>query len=271
MDLQRPLPDRQHLSSLTALLLITLSLVRMVTLPELSLSFSTFGLLIQFRLNTRLLFLFLAAALTTSGADWLVRTHPSFTPGMPTFQHWVIPMLTAYAGGAFVTSLPQGTIMWIGLAAIVLLLLSVFLTEFIVVSPKDERFGSASTALFALAYLLLALSFFVIRSSGIRILYSFPVVFIITTAVIWRLLQLRRPSRNLVAYSAGIGLLLAETQAGLHYLPVSPLKEALILFILAYAASDLLHRHLENDLGRRKLLEYGLPALAALILVTVLV
>jgi hypothetical protein len=269
MNQERVLPDREQLSTLTALVLITLSLVRLVSLPEVSLSFTTLGLMVQFRINTRLLFLFLAAALTTSGADWLMKTHPSFSAGRSTIPHWIIPMLTAYAGGALVTSLVSGISMWFGLGIIVILLLSTFISEFIVILPEDERYPAAAAGLLTLSYLLLTVSFFVIRSAGMRMLFSFPVIFIITTAVIWRLLLLKSKSPSIVPYAASIGLILAEVHVGLRYLPVRPLQEALVLFILAYASNSLMNIHLENKVTTQAVLEYGLTALAAILLVLI--
>jgi hypothetical protein len=267
MDLDRPRPNRDQLSSMTALVLITLSLVRLVVLPEFSFSFSTMGLLIEFKLNTRLIFLFLAAALTTAGTDWLVRSHPGFQSGSQSFQHWIIPMLTAYAGGALVTQLPAGSAMWIGLGLIVILLISVLITEFIVVSPQDERYTSATVSIFALAFLLLTGGYFVLRSAGIRILFSFPIILIMTTAVAWRLLLLRSPEPSILPHAVSIGLILAEIHAGLHYFPVPPLQESLLLFILSYAGIGLMSLHLEDRISRRSLTEYGLISLVALLMV----
>jgi len=269
MDQDRTLPDREQLSSLTALVLITLSLVRLVSLPEVSFSFTTLGLLVQFKINTRLLFLFLAAALTTSGADWLMKTHPGFSAEKSTIPHWIIPMLTAYAGGALVTSLQAGIPMWIGLGIIVILLLSTFISEFIVISPEDERYPAAAAGLLALSYLLLTVSFFVIRSAGMRMLFSFPVVFIITTAVTWRLLLLKSKSPSIIPYAASIGLILAEVHVGLRYLPILPLQEALVLFIMVYASNSLMILHLENKITLQAVMEYGLTALAAVFLILI--
>jgi len=266
MEAEHPRPDRDRLSGMTALVLITLSLVRLVSLPEVSLNFFTLGLLIEFRLNTRLVFLFLAAALTAAGADWLVRSHPKYQPAAQTFQHWIIPLLTAYAGGAIVTQLPSGIAMWTGLGLIALLLVSVLYSEFIVVSHGDERHNTASIGIFALAFLLLTGAFYVLRSAQVRMLFSFPVFLIMTTAVAWRLLTLRSPEEPVLPHALSIGLILAEIHAGLHYLPIAPLKEALVLFILSYAGIGLVSLHLEDRITTRSLLEYGLISLAALLL-----
>ena len=176
-------------------------------------------------------------------------------------------MLAAYAGGALVTQLPSGVPLWLGLGLIALLLISVLIAEFIVVSPRDDRYATATISIFALAFLLLTGGYYVLRSADIRILFSFPIIFIMTTAVSWRLLLLRSPELDILPHAISIGLVIAEIHAGLHYFPTPPLQEALILFILSYAANGLMTLHLEGRITNRSLREYGLISLAALLLV----
>ncbi len=125
------------MSSLAALVLLAYGLVRIINLPTLSTDFSLLGLVVPLTINTRLIMLSLAAALTVVGTDWLVRSHPRPTFDGPPVRHWIIPGLAALGVGGLLTRLPQGGYLWLGLAAGAGLLLAVFVGEFVVVEPAD--------------------------------------------------------------------------------------------------------------------------------------
>jgi len=65
-----PQPDRDRLSTLTALVILSYALIRIVVLPIFSAELTFAGLIFEFKVDTRLIMLTLAAALTVAGADW---------------------------------------------------------------------------------------------------------------------------------------------------------------------------------------------------------
>jgi hypothetical protein len=76
-----PHPDRDRLSTMGALMLLAIGLVRVVSLPALPVEFAALGLLIRVEINSAFVLITLAAAVTVTGADWLARTHPRAPQG----------------------------------------------------------------------------------------------------------------------------------------------------------------------------------------------
>jgi hypothetical protein len=262
-----PLPDRDRLSSLTALVLITYGLIRMVFLPGVRIEFPLLGLLIQIEINTRLIMLILAAILTTAGADWLIRAHPNTKGRSLSFEHLIIPGLATLAGGAIVTRLPTGLSLWLGLTLSAALLMAAVISEFIVVDRGDPRYDGTALGLTILAYLLLFGAFFVFRLTGFRALFAVPLTLLASGSVSWRLLKLDFAEPGQWPYAMLIGLIAAQLAFGLHYWPVSPLRGALLLDIFLYLGNGLMTCYLARTFRKDILIEYiSLAGLALLII-----
>jgi len=267
---QPPQPDRNRLSVLSALVLLSYTLLRIVELPALRAEFSVLGLLLRFEVNTRNVMLTLAAALMGAGADWLIRAHPWREPGRTTREHWVMPGLAALGVGAILARLPMGPTWWAGLGLSAVLLIAILATEFIVSEADDPRHDGAAIALATLAYLFLVGALFAIRATGQRATFAVPLVFLATAAVAWRLLKLELPDRHLALQAALVGGVLAQISWGLHYWPMTPLRYALILGLGGYLATGIARAHLREEFGRAARVEYSIVGAVALALILVL-
>ncbi len=259
------------MSVLTALVLLTYALLRVVVLPPLSAEIALLGLVIRLSADTSLILLTLAAALTAAGADWLIRSHPWWKPGQSTAAHLVIPALAAVAIGAILIRVPEGPLWWLGLVLGAALLLALLATEFIVSDPDDPRYDGASVGLTALAYLLLVAALFAVRASGLRATFSVPLVFMACTSVTWRLLSLQQPRTSVVVHAAVIGMLAAQTAWAIHYWPLPPLRAALLLGLGVYLAAGLGLAHLRRETHLATGLEFlalGAIGLVAILLFT---
>lgn len=271
MDGELPRPKLDHVSTLAALVLLAYTLVRIVDLPTLSAGTSVFGLAVRLTIDTRLIMLSLAAALAVVGADSLVRSHPQGKPSEPALLHWIIPGLAALGVGGILTRLPEGPLLWLGLAAGAGLLIAVFVAEYLVVDRGDPRHDTAAFGLRSLAILLLLQSFFVIRGTGMRAIYALPLIFLAGTLVSWRLISLSQDISDLWPYPLVTGSLLGQLAAGLHYWPIDPLRESLLLVLGFYLADNLTSRIAGRTLSRGALLELavvGGVGLAAVVLVS---
>jgi hypothetical protein len=257
MDGRLPRPDRDRLSTLTALILLTNTLIRIVALPVFEAKFAILGLLIRFEVNASLIMISLAAALAAAGADWLIHSHPKSTTTKIQPEHWVIPGLAAAATGAVLTRIPDGPGLWIGIVLTALLLLAVVMAEFVVVDPKDPRFDVASVGLSALAYLLLIGVLFAILASDLRAVFSVPLILLVSFVVIWRLLHLNQLSDRAAEYALLISLLNAQLAWALHYWPLPPLRGALLLGILVYLTNGLTLLHRKKGLVRGRIIEFA--------------
>lgn len=265
MDSELPFPDRDRISSLTALVLVTYTLIRIVSLPSIETELYVFGLLIRIEFNTNSIMLSLAAALAVAGSDWLLRAHPKIEVIKPLPEHWVIPGLAAVGAGAILTRIPQGLELWIGLLLTAAVLIAVLFAEFIVLDREDPRFDRAAVALIALAYMLLVGAFFAIETAALRALYSVPLVLLSSAAVSWRLLRLAGMGSSATAYTIGISGLMAQIAWGLHYWPIQPLRVALILGLTVYLGNGIAMAHIASELDRTRLLELGGLALIAML------
>lgn len=262
-----PQPDRDRVSTLTALVLLTYTLIRIVVLPTFEVEFAILGLIIRFEFNTTFVMLSLAAALAAAGADWLIRSHPKFENAKSITVHWIIPGLAALGGGAILKWISAGPALWIGLIFTALLLIAVLMAEYIVVDARDPRFDAASVGLSALAHLLLVGAFFAILAADLRAAFSIPSVFLASAAVTWRLHNLNQRDRAAPQYALFISTITAQLAWGLHYWPLPPLRGALLLGLLVYLANGLSLIHQQGQLERSRIWEFATVFVIAIVII----
>jgi len=270
MERELPQPDRDRLSVLTALVLVAYILTRVVVLPPATAEVRLLGLLVRVQVNTLSVMLALAGALAAAGADWLIRAHPWHPAGQSTRQHWIVPGLAALGAGAILARIPEGPAWWIGLGLAAVLLLTVLVTEFVLVDADDPRYDGAAIGVTALAYLLLAGSLYAIRASGLRATFAIPLIFLAATSVAWRLLLLDGPRPGTLAYAFVIGLAAAQIAWGLHYWPIAPLRWALMLGLAVYVGTGLIQAHLRGGIDRAARFEFSAVAVLALLGIAIL-
>lgn len=247
-----PQPDLDRLSSLSALILLTYGVVRIARLPTLEAELGLFGLVIPLVVNTRLIMLGLAAALSTLGAHWLVRSHPQLQEERLDYVQLVLPGLAALGLGGLLTSIATGPAFWIGLPLGAAFLMLIFTAEFYAADPTDPRYSAWALVLHILAYLLILEVFFAVRASSLRAIFSVPIVFLTSSTAGWRLLSLQREQPVDFRYALVAGWIAAQLAWALHYLPIYPLQGAIILTLVNYATLTLLARQLSGDLDVRE-------------------
>jgi len=254
MKTNRYLPDTNRISVLTAIVLLAFALMRLLSTSVYSLGFQVFGRIIRFEFDLRLIIIILASGLTATGMNWLLRSHPMMEKKR-TVEHWLVPMLTALVLGVPLYLLPDGPLWWVGFGLGSILLVSVFWAEYVVVSSGDTSYPTAMIVLtvtsFAL-YLILALA---LRYSNIRLFLLTPALFVATFLVSLRTLHLRLGGHWEVAWSVGIAMVGIQLAAGLHYLPISPVRYGIFLLGTLYALTSLAASLLEGMPLRRAAVE----------------
>lgn len=265
MERELPNPDLDQLSVMAALVLLSYTLARLVVLPSIGAEITILGLLVRLEINTHLVMLALAAALTTAGAAWLLGSHPNASSQRSTAEHWVIPGLAALGVGAILSRIPLGLGLAIGLALAAGLLIAVLVAEFIVFDPTDPRYDVASLGLRSLAYLLLIGVIFAVQATDIRAAFAIPIVMTCSCAVAWRLLRLGVPQSSVWPYALLIGFITTQLAWGLHYWPTSPLQQALILGLVTYLGEGFLLAHLQEGITAARALELAVLAGLSLI------
>ena len=107
---------------------------------------------------TVLLTALLVAGIAAAGADWLLRDHPA-RHNQLLFPHMLLPAMTALVIGIPLNQMDFGIAWWAGLLAGTVLLVLVFVAEYIVIDTQDVRQPLAAASLSAVAfaiYLVLA-------------------------------------------------------------------------------------------------------------------
>jgi hypothetical protein len=250
-----PTPGFNQISSLTALVLLSYGLIRMITLPSVETEFALLGLLIKIEFRTQSIMLILVAALAASGVDWLIRNHPYFKGNILILEHWVLPALAAVAIGVIVLQIPESPQLWLGLFLGALLLVGVLWAEFIVSFQRDPRYGTVTIALNGLAFLLLTGSYFAIYALQLRVVFAIPIILVLTSAVIWRLFRMGFPGDRVWPWGMMISIITAQVAVALHYWPISPLRTSLLLSFISYLMYQLIVSHLNGELNRSFVIE----------------
>lgn len=235
MDItSRNLPDINRLSVVTAMILLAYAVTPFVDIQEGIFTITLPGMVFPIQVTVVNAVSFLAAAMAGVGSGWLLQTHPAGAR-QPTWQHWFLPALTAWVIGVPLNSLRVGVEWWAMFLLGGVLLVLIFLAEYIVVDLMDARHAPATAGLMAVSfglYLFLAIA---VRAGGLRLFMALPALAIPLWLVVQRTLYLRLGGRWCFAWSTGITLLVMQVMVGLHYLPVPPVSFGLFLAGPAYA------------------------------------
>jgi hypothetical protein len=255
----RHVPSRDRLSVLTAVILLAYALARALDLPTRTVGTTLFGSALGFELNGPVLMLLLVAALISTGADTLIRSHPRLAgwTGYATAVHWIVPGATALALGSVLNRTPDGPLWWLGLALSAVVLIAVLVAEYTVVDRQDAAWDLAALGLTALTYALALVLFALLHSQGARALISATAAGLIAAALATRLFALKAARFDDVPLYAGVvGLITAEAVWALNYWRVAAASAALLALIPFYVSVGLAQQQLAGRLTRRLWLEY---------------
>jgi hypothetical protein len=265
-----PSLNRVRLSTLAAIVLLAFSLLRLIALPTVRIQLDVLGLLVQLDLDTPAVFLTLTAAVVIAGTDWLIAGHPKLGVRSLTVEHWVVPGLATLGLGVILSRIPSGLPLLLGLPLTDVLLALVLAAEFIVVDRNDPRFDWASLLIRVLAYLLLTGVLFAITATDLRGIFAIPFVFAASSAMVWRLLIMEPDAASPRLDAVLIGAVVAQLAWAFHYWPIAPLRESLILALVAYLGEGMSRSLRRGELSQRRALEFGLLAAFCLGALTVL-
>lgn len=257
----RNLPDADRLSMLAATILLAYALARFVDLPAREMAIQLPGIYLAIQVNVPTAVTLLVAGLTATGSDWLLRQHPAIQD-KSTFEHWLLPALTAWVIGIPLFQLPLGPLWWIGFAIGGVLLMLVLVAEYISVDPDDVRQPAAAAGLTAVSFALYLILSIVLRQAGIRLFLLFLALTLAGGLVSLRSLQLRLQGRWAVTQAGLIALISGQIAAGLHYMPLSPVTFGLIMLGPTYALTSLIANLAEKEPLRQAITE---PALVLII------
>lgn len=233
----RHMPDSNRLSVLLATVLLAYALTQLIEVTHYSISLSLFGIRFSFPFNVTAAATLVAVGLTATGMDWLLRGHPHYNGGK-TFEHWILPALTAFILGVLLYNLVPGPLWWLSFTLGGILLLGVLLAEYIALDASDVRHPAASAMLMALSFALFVILMSTLAYSEARLALMALAVFPAAAMVILRAIHLRTGAWDITWAVAG-AFILTQFAAALHYWPLSPVQFGLALMGPLYALTGL--------------------------------
>lgn len=249
-------PERERLSVLTAIVLLTYALTRLLNLPIHHVELTVVGIRLNFELRFGAIISLVTAGLAATGMNWLLQTHPLWREKEEmgaTVEHLLLPTLTALIVSLALSTFHSPGLWWLGFAVGGVLMVLVFLAEYVVADMHDVRYPVASVMLTALTftfYLILAVA---LRATNMRLFLLLPTLFVGSGLLALRVFRLRLGDWSWVQAFV-VALFCTQLGAALRYWPLTPLQFGLILLGPAYALVDFIAAQLEGESPRRALL-----------------
>ena len=238
MPTSRFSPNLDRISILSATILLAYTFAGLISIPEGVIATQLPGIYLEINLNTQTIVSFLAACLAASGADWLLREHPS-SHNKRLAPHLLLPALTAWVIGVPIHQQALGLFWWIGIFLGGGVLILVLIAEFTVVDTNDSNYILASVGLTTLAYALYFLLSVTLKASQIRLFQLVPPLSLVVLLVSLRILHLRWQGKFALQEASLNTLILAQITIAAYYLPLSPIAFGMFLLGPAYGLNGL--------------------------------
>ncbi|MCX7854446.1 MAG: hypothetical protein N2556_00455 [Anaerolineae bacterium] len=268
-----PRLNRDRLSVLIALILLTSVLFRFVQLPQVTRRFHLLGSPLEVNLTGGGLLVILVAGLAAMGTRYILAAHPDAPDRLPRplYFSWVLPGLL---GGmaAYLVELAPTEVVWGGGLLLAMLLIGLAVAaEFAALSPRHPAATRARLGLNILAYLLALLFFYLIYRTRARSLVTATEVTLVAFLIALDLLGVAETrAARVVLYSAIVGLVVGEATWALNYWRLDNWTASLLLLLFFYLATGIAQQYLLDRLKPAVLLEFGLVTAAVLTLVLIL-
>ncbi len=248
------LPKVDHVSVLSAMIVMSYTLARLIHLPPWEVSRQLPGLYVEFSINVNMITSLLVAGMTAAGANWLMHTHPA-EQGKQSVQHAILPALTALAIGIPLSSVQVGIGWWLGLIFGAFILVLVLIAEYIAVDSEDDRLPFASAALSAVSFALFLVFAGALRAGEVRLLYNVPALVFAAWLVSLRVINLRLHGIWAIYESAIIAFVIGQLTAAFNYWPLTPIAFGLALLGPSYALISLFCNLIEEKPYRNVIIE----------------
>lgn len=241
MRANQSIPDIDRLSIVSSAIMLAFALTQVVSFPAQMISFSIFGILLEFLLDFSTVITLFTAVLAAVGMDWLIQSHPgkerrhSF---LENSRHWMIPIFTTLVIGVVLNSFAGGPYWWViyGLGSIILI--AVFIAEYNVVSPGEANSPLATMGLTGLSFVLFFLLAVAVFSANLRLFIRLPLLSLGAILAVARTIHLRTGHWYPI-WALINSLVVSEIVVGFHYLPLLPLQFGLMLVGIAYALTSI--------------------------------
>lgn len=225
------------MSVLMALILLAYTTARFINIPIQSFNIDFAGVFLPLQINVSTIVSLLVAALAASGIDWLLQDEndPAYKK---TYQHWLLPALTAWILSLPLANLPISQLWWIVFFGGGVLLTLIFYAEFVSANIQHRYYSIASITLSIFAYAMFLMLAISLKALEIRLLLSLPAIFIVALLVSIRIQTLRLTQSWLFVTLAAIAFITVQVAAAFHYWPLSAIAFGMALLGVLYAANS---------------------------------
>ena len=268
-----PVDFRDRVSVATWLVVFGLGGSLLIELPTIILRAWAFGSPISIPFTGRIWFVLMLAILSAAGAQSVVSVHPEVAGRhdgvrMSTWPYWALPMPLV---GIAVIMLPlaPGRVMQVfALIASGVVIALAYYGIYATVDAGTAESRRARLLLDVLAYGSGLLLFLFVYQTRTRSLLSGTLIALIATLLALEILRSAadRPFTALL-YGGIVGLILGQVTWALNYWLLPGLTGGLLLLLIFYLLIGIAQQGLQGRLTRRVLLECGVFALIALVLI----
>jgi hypothetical protein len=262
--------DRDRLSVLLAVLILSNVLFRFIELPGHVYRLQALGSPLEIHASSTLLLITLMVGLACTGTSLVLRDHALLVEhsGRPVYISWILPGLLAGLS-AYLLSLAPTLLIWIG--GLVLFGIGIGLTvsaEYATVSPDAPRYPAARLAMNVLAYLMAFVLFVLIYRTRTRSLVTATLTLVTATLLALDLLSVADvPVGRMLPFAGIVGLIVGESTWALNYWQTGAWVGGLLLLLIFYVTINVAHQHLLERLSLSTLFEFIAVTVAVLIVI----
>jgi len=262
--------DRNRLSVLMAVLLLSCVLFRFIELPEHVWNLRPLGSPLEIHVTGTWLLITLMVGLVCTGTSLVLHDHPHLGEhsGRPIYISWILPGALAGLSAYLLARAPTWPI-WIGGLTLVDIGISLTVSaEYAAVSPDVPGYPTARLALNVLAYLLVFALFAVIYHTRTRSLVTATLTLLTAMLLALDLLSVADvPLRRVHLFALIVGLIVGESTWALNYWQISAWVGGLFLLLIFYVVVNAAHQHLLGRLSASILVEFAIVAIIVLTII----
>jgi hypothetical protein len=259
----------ERISVATWVLVFGFGLSLLLRIPTVEIRFWAFGSPTQVEVTATTLMAALLAVAAAAGAESIL--HPRLRARRQRLG-WALPAAISIITIVLLPAVPTRLLQVAVILSAGLFLILAFYSLYATVEPGQPGFRRARFWLDVLSYGVALLLFLFVYQSRTRSLLSGTLIALTATLLAVELLRHSTPAtRSVLVYSGVVGVLLGELTWALNYWPLLPgLTGGLILLLSFYLAVGIALQGLQGRLNRRVLVEFGVFAAAAVLLIVFL-
>lgn len=262
--------DRDRLSVVLAVLVLSAVLFRFIELPEYAFRWHVLGSPLEIYVTNTLVLVALTVGLACTGTSLVLHDHPLLTPhsGRRIYILWVLPGTLAGLS-AYLLSLAPTLGLWIG--GLTVFGISIGLTisaENATVSAEASSYPGARLVLNVLAYLMAFVIFLLIYQTRTRSLVTATLTLVTAGFLAVDLLSVADvPLGRMLPFAGIVGLIIGQSTWALNYWQMSAWTGGLLLLLIFYVLVNVAHQHLLERLRPSMLVEFAAITVAVLLVV----